>query len=294
MAAVQSHDGGATELLDQLRTYGNLVVAFSGGTDSAFLLAAAQRALGPDNVIAATVVSPSLATGELESARAFADDLGVRHIAVRGAEIERPGYRKNARDRCAHCKTELMEVLLPIAESNFGANALVATGTNADDSADPNRPGMAAAGRLGAVTPLAAVRMSKSEIRRLSRDWGLTTWNKPQAACLASRIAYGVPVTEAGLQRVDRAEAQLRHLFDVEAIPVTDLRVRDLGADSARVEVDAALVSRVVAVELRMFEVLRSEGFVDGELDPRGFRSGSLNEPVLLTLDLPTTVSSRR
>ncbi|MGV1037601.1 MAG: ATP-dependent sacrificial sulfur transferase LarE [Candidatus Nanopelagicales bacterium] len=290
----QSCHGGESELLEHLRAYRHLVVAFSGGTDSSFLLAAAQRALGPENVLAATVVSPSLASGELESARAFAEELGVRHVAVPGAEIDRPGYRENGRDRCAHCKTELMEVLLPIAESRFGANAVVATGTNADDAVDPHRPGIAAAGRLGAATPLARLRMSKAEIRRLSHDWGLSTWDKPQAACLASRIAYGVPVTEKGLRRVDRAELLLRELFNAESIPVTNLRVRDLGAQSAHIEVDAQVLHQVLAIEAQVAELVRSAGFAEAEVDPRGFRSGSLNEPVLLTLELPTPLSSLR
>ncbi len=292
MRTDQSGQDGASALLDHLRAYKCLVVAFSGGTDSAFLLAAAQRALGPDNVIAATVVSPSLATGELESARSFAEDIGVRHVAVPGAEIGRAGYRENARDRCAHCKTALMEVLLPVAELHFGTDAVVATGTNADDAVDPHRPGMAAAGRLGAVTPLAAVRMSKAEVRRLSHDWGLSTWDKPQAACLASRIAYGVPVTESGLRRVDRAEARLREFFRDESIPVTNLRVRDLGAEHARVEVDAHVLDQVLTIQAPVVELTRSAGLTEAEVDPRGFRSGSLNEPILLDLERPMPLSS--
>lgn len=253
-----------------------MLVAFSGGADSAFLLAAAARMLGPAKVAAATAVSDSLADGELEGARRFAAGLGVRHEFPPTHEMDSEGYRANAGNRCYFCKSELIEVVLPLARG-LGL-AAVATGTNADDAVAGFRPGIRAAAERGAVTPLLDSGLTKAQIRAASRAWGLPTWDKPAAACLSSRVAYGIEITPARLARVDRAEAALRAALAGAGLAVTDLRVRDLGADGARVEVDAHLVD-VLAQRPDLLAAI--QGFSAVELDPRGFRSGSMNDALL-------------
>lgn len=251
---------------------GSVLVAFSGGADSAFLVAAAVRSLGPNRAAAATAVSPSLPARELDDAAAFTARLGVRHLTPRTAEMARAGYRANAGDRCYFCKAELLDVLIPLAEGLRLEH--VATGTNADDAVAGFRPGIRAAAERGAVTPLRDVGLTKDEVRRASREWGLPTWDKPAAACLSSRIAYGVAVTPQRLARVERAEVALRAALNRAGIHVLDLRVRDLG-DRARVEVDADVVDAVLC---RPDLLAAVEGFTAVEVDPRGFRSGSMNE----------------
>lgn len=250
-----------------------VLVAFSGGVDSGLLLAAAVRALGPDAVVAATAVSPSLPVAELAGAARFAASLGVRHEHPRTDELSRAGYRANAGNRCAFCKTELVEVLTPLAASLGIAD--VVTGTNADDLRAGFRPGIRAAAERGAWAPLARAGLTKDDVRAAARRWELPLADKPAAACLASRIAYGVPVSAAALGRVERAEAALRTALSDAGLPVRDLRVRDMGEDVARVEVDPALVAAVAARPGLLGAV---GGFTAVELDPRGFRSGSMNE----------------
>jgi uncharacterized protein len=259
-------------LEQRLTALGTVCVAFSGGADSAFLLAAAVRSLGPERVLAATAVSPSLPAHELEAARAYAATLRVEHLTPRTDEMSREGYRANAGDRCYFCKAELLDVVAPIAAAHGFAQ--VATGTNADDAVAGFRPGIRAAAERGAVTPLRDVGLTKAQVRAASREWGLSTWDKPAAACLSSRVAYGVPITSDRLARVDRAEQSLRAALAAAEIVVRDLRVRDLG-DRARVEVDAD----AVAVVSRRPDVLAAvHGFDAVEVDPRGFRSGSMND----------------
>jgi uncharacterized protein len=259
-------DARLAALEADLRGIDGVLVAFSGGADSAFLLAAAARALGPDRVVAATAVSPSLAADELPAAQAYAADLGVRHLTPTTDELSREGYVANGADRCFHCKATLVDTLRPLAAS-LGL-AAVATGTNADDAVAGFRPGIRAAAERGARTPLLDAGLTKAQVRAASRRWGLGTADKPALACLASRIAYGLQVTPAGLARVDRAERALRaHLGDV-----VDLRVRDLGDGRARVELDPAALARADQLAL---DVVRAEGF--GEVTAREFRSGSMN-----------------
>ena len=256
----------------RLTAAASVLVAFSGGADSAFLLASAVRVLGPGNVAAATAVSASLPAPELAAAAAFAQSVGVRHLTPATDEMSRDGYRANAGDRCYFCKAELLDVLGPLA-AQLGL-AHVATGTNADDARAGFRPGIRAAAERGALTPLLDAGLTKDDVRRASRDLGLETWDKPAAACLSSRIAYGVQVTPQRLARVERAEVRLRDALHAAGIPVRNLRVRDLG-DIARVEVDAEIVAAVAArPDLSSFV----EGFRAVEVDPRGFRSGSMNE----------------
>ena len=253
-----------------LRQHRRLMVAFSGGADSAFLLAAAVRALGADNVAAATAYSDSLPDAERGPARDFAESLGVQVLTPRTAEMERAGYRANEGDRCAFCKAELLDVLGPLAEEH--AYDAVATGTNADDARAGFRPGIAAAADRGAVTPLKDAGLTKDQIRAASRDWGLPTWDKPAAACLSSRVAYGIEITPARLARVERAEAALRTALTEAGHHVQDLRVRDLG-ERARIEVDRGLIEAATSLQ----DEVRAAGFAEVEVDPLGFRSGSMN-----------------
>jgi uncharacterized protein len=186
--------------------------------------------------------------------------------------MSRPGYVANAGNRCYFCKAELLDVLFPLASSLGLAN--VATGTNADDARAGFRPGIRAAAERGAVTPLLDAGLTKDEVRRASRQWGLVTADKPAAACLSSRIAYGIEVSPARLARVERAEAALRAAMAEAGLVVRDLRVRDLG-DRARVEVDHDVLGALLA---RPDVLAAVEGFDAVEVDPRGFRSGSMNE----------------
>ncbi|SFE75395.1 ATP-dependent sacrificial sulfur transferase LarE [Blastococcus tunisiensis] len=257
----------------ELRPLPGVLVAFSGGVDSGVVLAAAVRALGPGRVVAATAVSPSLPASERAGAVGFAASLGVRHELPRTDELAREGYRANAGDRCAFCKAELVDVLGPLA-ARLGI-ADVVTGTNADDLTAGFRPGIRAAAERGAWAPLARAGMTKDDVRAAARRWELPLADKPAAACLASRIAYGVPVSAEGLARVEAAEAGLRAALGDAGLPVRNLRVRDLGSDTAGVEVDAALVADLVARPELLDAVA---GFAAVEVDPRGFRSGAMNE----------------
>jgi len=258
----------------ELRALGSVVVAFSGGADSAFLLAAAVRALGTVRVLAATAVSPSLPRRELLAAREFADRLGVRHLSPRTDEMSRDGYRANGGDRCYFCKAELLDVLGPVAGREGFTH--VATGTNADDARAGFRPGIRAAAERGAATPLRDAGLTKAQVREASRRWGLSTWDKPAAACLSSRIAYGVEVTPARLARIDRAESALQAALASAGLRVENLRVRDLG-DVARIEVDGELAERVASLP-EAAAAVRGVGFDEVHVDPAGFRSGSMNE----------------
>ena len=255
---------------DRLSSLWSVLVAFSGGADSAFLLAAAVRALGPQRVVAATAVSPSLAADELPAARAFAAGLGVRHLLPGTDELSRPGYVANGPDRCFHCKATLLETLRPLA-AELGL-ARVATGTNADDAVAGFRPGIRAAAQRSAVTPLLDAGLTKAQVREASRRWGLVTADKPALACLASRIAYGLTVTPARLARVDRAETAVRARLGA----VADLRVRDLGEAGARLELDADALARC---DEGVLDLVRAEGFTSVVAGP--FRSGSLNDALL-------------
>ncbi len=258
---------------DRLRALGSVLVAFSGGADSAFLLAAAARALGSARVVAATAVSASLPAAEAEHAGSFTRLLGVAHEFPRTDEMSRRGYRANAGDRCYFCKAELLDVLGPVAQ-RLGLSH-IATGTNADDAVAGFRPGIRAAAERGAVTPLRDAGLTKAQVRAASRAWGLPTWDKPAAACLSSRVAYGIEISPARLARVEAAEVALRAALMHAGIPVRDLRVRDLGPDGARVEVDAA-VTGLLADRPDLLAAVA--GFPGVSLDPRGFRSGSMNE----------------
>ena len=258
-------------LRSTLAGYGQVVVAFSGGVDSAFLLKVAADVLG-ENCHAVTAVSQTMARSEVADAVALAKELGLgdRHKVVESHELDVPGFADNPTHRCALCKTELMDVATPIAESLGGAP--VALGTNTDDLGDV-RPGIAAAKDKGAVMPLVAAELSKAEVRALSKELGLRTWDKPQLACLSSRFPYGTKITPERLRRVDEFEDGLR------ALGFRQLRVR-FHDSIARLEIDADELPRVVAPGVRDAIVALGKrlGFSYVALDLGGFRSGSLNE----------------
>ncbi len=262
------------ELQKRLGALPGLVVAFSGGADSAFLVAAAARALGADRVLAATAESDSLPQREKSAAAELAAQLGVPHRFVATHEMERDGYRANAGNRCYFCKAELLEVVSDVAE---GLGWPVATGTNADDVLAGFRPGIRAASERGALTPLADCQLTKTDVRAESRAWGLPTWDKPAAACLSSRIAYGLEITPSRLAVIERAEAGVRDALTLAGIDphLIDLRVRDLGDGRARLELDGATQGALGDPDA-VVGAVRGCGFVDVELTR--FRSGSLND----------------
>ena len=255
-------------LADLLSAHARLIVAFSGGVDSTYLLAVAAEVLG-NGVRAATAVSPSLPGAERTAAVRIAADLGVEHFEVETDELQRAAYRRNDPDRCWHCKTALFDALDPIARAV--RPTVIAVGTITDDLRD-HRPGQRAAAQRGVLTPLADAGLSKADVRALSRRRGLPTWDKPAAACLASRIAYGLSVTPSRLARIEQAEAWLRGQFALAG----NVRVRDHG-HLASIEVDAPHIGRLVTA----FDVIRdrigSLGWAAVVVDPAGYRSGSLN-----------------
>ncbi len=250
----------------ELHRLDRVIVAFSGGADSAFLAAAAHRALGADRVHAVTAVSPSLAGDEEADCRTLAGEWGLRWTPVATAEMERAAYRLNDTDRCFHCKAELMDVVAPIARAE---DATVVLGVNVDDLGD-HRPGQQAAGEAGAEFPLVTAGFTKDDVRAASRRLGLRTWDKPAAACLASRIPYGTEVSVGILTRVDRAEAALHRLG------FRQVRVRHYD-DTARIEVDLEELGHVIARRLDVVAAVRDAGYRYVTLDLEGFRSGNLN-----------------
>ena len=243
-----------------------VVVAFSGGADSALLAHAANAVLGPERVHVVTAVSPSLAAAERADAEALAGELGLRWSAVKTDEMTHAAYRANDADRCAHCKDALMDVLVPIAEAE---SATVVLGVNVDDLGD-HRPGQRAAIDRGARFPLVEAGLTKDEVRACSRRLGLRTADKPAAACLASRVPYGTEVTVDVLSGVERAEAALRRLgFD-------DLRIRHYD-DTARIEVPIDRLADVVDRRGAVVAAVIASGYRYVTLDLDGLRSGNLN-----------------
>ncbi len=249
-------------LLARLRALDGAVVAFSGGVDSSLVASLAAEALG-DRARAVTAVSPALATGELDGARAVADAVGIAHAVVTTDELARAGYVANGPDRCYHCKTELYDVL-----SALGPTVL--SGANADDLGDW-RPGLTAAAEHGVLHPLLEHGVTKAQVRALAARRGVPSADKPASPCLASRLPYGTPVTPATLGQVDRAERAVR------ALGFPELRVRHLGA-LGRIELPAADLERARAQAPALTAAVRAAGYSEARLGDRPLRSGSLND----------------
>jgi pyridinium-3,5-biscarboxylic acid mononucleotide sulfurtransferase len=259
-------------LVDMLRSYGRVAIAFSGGIDSTVVTQAAYEALG-DSAIAVTAVSNSLASGELEEAQELAQQIGIRHRVIHTDEFADPNYLRNHSDRCYFCKSELYGRLEGML-GELGVD-VIASGANLDDLGD-YRPGLKAAEEHGVRHPLQECGFSKADVRALARAWGLPTWDKPATPCLSSRIAYGENVTAERVQMIDQAEQWLRR----RGLHV--LRVRYHKGDLARIEVPLDDLPRFIELELRgeLIPAFRDLGFKFVTLDLEGFRSGSLNSVI--------------
>ncbi len=271
------------ELRDVFGQFDSVVVAYSAGVDSTLVLRVAHDVLG-DRVLAATGLSDTYPEEEMAEARALAQEIGVEHVMMRTEELTDPRYAMNSHQRCFFCKNELYGKLRELADER-GITHIV-DGTNADDVGD-HRPGLRAAREIGVRSPLQEVGMTKDEIREISNDLGLRTWDKPAFACLSSRFPYGTPITVEKLKQVATAERAIRELG------FRGFRVRHHDT-MARLEVDPDDFPRVVELHSEIVTKLRAAGYRFVTLDLQGYRSGSLNEGLSLTLRNTTKSTAER
>ena len=271
-------------LEDRLRALGSVMVAYSGGVDSAFLASTAHRVLG-SGMLAVLADSASLARRDMEQARAFADEQRMPLHVIQTEELDKPEYQKNDSQRCFHCKTELFEGMEALREKLGFVH--LAYGMNLDDTRD-FRPGQRAAQEHEVLAPLADAGLTKQEIRMLAKAAGYTLWDRPAAPCLSSRVEYGRPVTREVLEQVERGEESLRQLG------FREFRVRHHG-ELARVEIARGELQRALTMEMldAITAQLRKAGFQYVTLDTTGFRSGAMNE-VLGGVILPAEILTRR